>query len=68
MFFRRTPALASFETQKFIGILRAIEDDLRNGMLVNIQEMVTAEVFDDMMDMAEYLLEQGYHLPSVAIS
>jgi hypothetical protein len=56
------------DSDKFIGVLLAVEDDLRNGMLVNIQEMVTAEVFDDMMDMAGYLLEQGYHLPSVAIA
>ncbi len=57
-----------FETQKFLGILHAVEDDLRNDMLVDIQEMVTAEVFDDLVDMAIYLLEQGYHLPSVAIA
>lgn len=58
----------TFETQKFLGILCAVEDDLRNGMLVNIQEMVMAEVFDDLVEMATYLLKQGYHLPAVAIT
>ncbi|MBI3741648.1 MAG: hypothetical protein HY257_07825 [Chloroflexi bacterium] len=57
-----------FDSDKFIGILRAVEDDLRSGMLVSIQEIVTAEVFDDLADMATYLLEQGYQLPSVSIA
>jgi len=51
-----------------IGILRAISDDLAAGMLVSIREMVTAEVFDDLIDMANHLLEQGYHLSSIAIA
>lgn len=59
---------APFDSDKFLGILRAVEDDLHSGMLVSIQEIVTAEVFDDLTDMATYLIEQGYHLPSVAIA
>jgi hypothetical protein len=51
-----------------IGILRAAADDLRGGMLADIRELVAAEVFDDLLEMAAYLLGQGYHLPAGAVA
>src|SRR3990172_503038 len=54
-----------FGLPKSIGILRAVSDDLRSGMLADMQEMVAAEIFDDLTEMGMYLLEQGYHLPSI---
>ncbi len=51
-----------------IGILRAAADDLRSGMLSDIRELVAAEVFDDLLEMAAYLSGEGYHLPACAVA
>jgi hypothetical protein len=56
------------EVASCIGILRAAADDLRSGMLADIRELVAAEVFDDLLEMAEYLLGEGYRLPACAIA
>ena len=56
------------QTDKWLGILQSVSDDLRSGMLSNIQELIAAEVFTDLSEMAGYLSEQGYHLPAIAIA
>lgn len=42
-----------------LGILRAVREDVRDGRLATVREMVHAEVFDDFLEMADYFMSEG---------
>ena len=42
------------------GVLRALRADYDAGRLQTFQELVHAEMFSDFLEMAEYLLQEGY--------
>lgn len=42
------------------GILRAVKEDVEGGYLQNIQSLISADIFTDFLEMAAYLLEEGY--------
>jgi hypothetical protein len=42
------------------GILQALRQDYEDGLLVNLTELVHADLFDDFLDMAEHLLKSSY--------
>jgi len=42
------------------GILKAVVEDLDAGLLRDVKQLVAAEVFTDLLDMAGHLLEAGY--------
>jgi hypothetical protein len=50
------------------GILQAARDDLEAGMLMDLRQLVTAETFGDVLESAAYLLDEGHHLPAVALA
>jgi hypothetical protein len=50
------------------AILKAIRGEIEGGWLFTVRGLVTAEVFTDFMDMAEYLLESGYKDPAAVIA
>jgi hypothetical protein len=43
-----------------INILQAARYEIANGWLYQIKGLVSAEIFADFLEMAEYLLEEGY--------
>jgi hypothetical protein len=43
-----------------LGILRVIRGEIAGGWLSTVKGLVTAEVFTDYMEMAEYLLQSSY--------
>lgn len=49
------------------GILRAVLDDLTSGYLVELRDVLAAEVFTDFLDMAKHLLDQGYKDPAASL-
>jgi len=49
------------------GILDALKNDLSKGYLANIIELIHAELFSDFLEMAEYLLQEGYKDASAVI-
>ena len=42
------------------GMLKAVRQAVASGYLVTVRELVRAEVFTDFLDMAQYLLQEGY--------
>lgn len=58
----KDPLLPSVEAG--MGILRSVHHDVGMGYLTSFRELVHAEVFNDILDSADYLREQGY--PEVA--
>lgn len=51
-----------------IGVLRAVREDAEYGHLVDIRSLVAGEVFGDFLEMANHLLEQGYHVPAASLA
>ncbi|MDC4563635.1 DUF4145 domain-containing protein [Acinetobacter baumannii] len=49
---------------RVIPILRAAEDDLKNGFLITIKKLIQSEVFDSELDQAQHFLDSGYKVAS----
>lgn len=49
------------------GILKAVKEDILGGYLTDIKILISAEVFSDFLEMAEYLLENGYKDPAASL-
>ena len=50
-----------------MAILRAAREDIAGGYLQKVEVLVSAEVFDDFLEMAEHLLDNGYKDPTVSL-
>ncbi len=50
------------------GILKAAKDDYENGYLFETRTLIEAEVFDDLLEQAEYLFNSGYYLPAAVMA
>lgn len=62
-------------TQGFIGhvksgkgILQALREDIEGGYLKRIENLVSADIFDNFIEMAQYLLSQGYKDPTASLA
>lgn len=55
----RNPEL-HVHTPRIIGIVNALREDLNAGYLQSLTEIVHAEVFADFIEMASYLLSNGF--------
>jgi hypothetical protein len=49
------------------GILKAIRSDYEAGYVESVTELIHADIFADFLEMADYLLQQGYKDPSAVI-
>lgn len=50
------------------GMLLALRNDYEAGYLQSVVELVHADLFSDFLDMAEYLLDQGYKDPAAVVT
>jgi len=50
-----------------LSILDSLEEDIKNGYLFDIKNLISAEVFDDFLEMAEHLLENNYKDPAASL-
>ncbi len=50
----------SYATPGLHGIVDTLRSDVENGHLRSYQELIHADVFSDFLEMAEYLLSQGF--------
>lgn len=46
---------------RLIGVIGAIVEAYDSGFISSIEELIHADVFKDFLEMAEYLLDRGYH-------
>lgn len=51
-----------------LGVMQSAKDDVEVGLLAGMRDLAAAEVFDDLLGMAGYLLGEGYHLPAAALA
>ena len=50
-----------------IGTVRALKSDLENDYLKSLHDIVQSEIFSDYLEMAEYLISEGFKDPSAVI-
>ena len=43
-----------------VGTLKGVQHEIENGLLTNFRNLIQAEIFSDFLEMAEYLLGEGY--------
>lgn len=55
-------------TRAGIGILQAVLEDIEQGFIDTIRQLLTAEVFTDLLDQATHLLESGYKAPAASLA
>lgn len=49
------------------GCIRAVYDDYKAGLLTDLKSLLRSEIFGDFLEMAEYLLREGYKDPSAVL-
>lgn len=55
-------------TNNGIGILKAAKQEIDGGWLFTVKGLVSAEIFSDFLEMAEYLLQEGYKDPAAVMT
>jgi hypothetical protein len=50
----------SVQADRVVGIVRGLKGELDDGYLTSFPELVRGELFDNLIDMAEHLLQEGY--------
>lgn len=48
------------DTKDGLGILKAVKQEIDNGWLFSLKSLVSAEIFTDFLEMANYLLKENY--------
>lgn len=51
-----------------LGILKNAKEDFERGLVFDLKELVTADVFDDFLEQAEHLIEGGYKGPAGVVA
>ncbi|WP_367864389.1 hypothetical protein [Pedobacter sp. WC2423] len=51
-----------------IGILKAAKQEIDGGWLFTVKGLVSAEIFSDFLEMADYLLQEGYKDPAAVMT
>ena len=51
-----------------LAVLQAAWKDYSGGYLIQTGALIRAEVFDDLLEQAQHLFEQGYHQPSAVLA
>lgn len=49
------------------GLLKAIQLEIDGGLLTTVKEVIAAEIFSDFLEMASYLLAEGYKDPAAVM-
>lgn len=49
------------------GILKAVREDIDGGYLKKVEDLVSADIFSDFLEMAVYLLQEGYKDPAASL-
>jgi hypothetical protein len=49
------------------SILKAAKTDIDGGFLKKVETLVAADIFTDLIEMADYLVEQGYKDPAASL-
>lgn len=62
-----SPYAYTSAVKRYQGVLRALREDILGGYLADVKTLISAEVFDDFLDMADHLLECSYKDPAASL-
>ena len=51
-----------------IGILEAVLEDIDQGFIETVRQLIAVEVFSDFLEQSSYLLESGYKIPAASLT
>lgn len=54
--------------QSGVAVLKAAKEDVEGGYFQRVQSLAYAEVFNDFVDQAQHLMEQGYKGPAASLA
>ncbi|ATP58931.1 hypothetical protein CPT03_21900 [Pedobacter ginsengisoli] len=57
-----------YMTEQGRGILKGAKQEIDGGWLFTVKGLVSAEIFSDFLEMAEYLLQEGYKDPAAVMT
>jgi hypothetical protein len=57
-----------YQAERLIGVLKSLQDDIKAGYLKSHDELIHGEIFSDFLEMAGYLLTEGYKDPAAVIA
>jgi hypothetical protein len=57
-----------YDTEEGRGILKAAKQEIDGGWIFTVKGLVSAEIFSDFLEMAEYLLKEGYKDPAAVMT
>jgi len=60
-------AAESYKLDRLLGVISSLKLSVESGYLDNIEELIHGELFDNFIDMAEHLLNEGYKDASAVI-
>jgi hypothetical protein len=64
----KSSAFNSYYFRDCFAVLQAASRDLEHGLLAEVRVLVAAEVLDDFIEQAEFLLRGGYHIAAASLS
>lgn len=64
----QTTALNARYFPNAVGVLQAAQRDHEAGLVFDVRSLVAAEVFGDLIEQAEYLLNGGYFIPAASLA
>lgn len=56
------------DTEEGRGILKSIKTEIDNGWLTSLKGLVSAEIFSDFLEMADYLIKENYKDPAAVMT
>lgn len=66
--FRLTRSNLRRDVEQMVGGLESVQYALTTGMLVRIENLVAGEVFQDMLEQADYLFEKKYDVAAAVVA
>lgn len=67
-FNKQAKEASPYDTEEGRGILKAVKQEIDGGWLFTVKGLVSAEIFSDFLEMAEYLLKEGYKDPAAVMT
>ena len=58
---------SSYDMPKCVGVFESAYEDFKSDLLEDTKTIITAEVFTDFIEQAEYLLSEGYEFPAAVL-
>ena len=66
-FNQRVTRANPYDMEEGRGILKSIKKEIDNGWLISLKGLVSAEIFSDFLEMADYLLKENFKDPAAVM-